>query len=353
MITATITGARIAGIASAVPAQTRSVADLESLFGKEESAKVAKSTGVHSRRVAREGQCTSDLCFEATNKLLGELGWEPSSIQAVIFVSQTPDYRLPATACSLHGRLGLSKSCAALDVNLGCSGFVYGLWMAAQFISASKLQRVLLLTGDTSTSFASEKDRATAPIFSDAGTATALESSPETKMSFALGTDGSGEQQLCVPVGGFRRPHGADTGVSTEQENGNWRSPENLYMNGSEVFAFTLREVPNLVTEILRQSGWDKSVVDYFVFHQANKFMLDYLTKKSGIDAAKAPLSLHDYGNTSSASIPLTVSARLGDKLSEPETRKVVFAGFGVGWSWGACATEISSLILPPVLEVE
>lgn len=336
MITTTLRGARIAGICTAVPKRTAGIADLEGIFGPEEAAKVAKSTGVFQRRIAGGGLCTSDFCLASARQLLNDLGWDPATVQAVIFVSQTPDYRLPATACVLHGKLGLSKSCVAFDVNLGCSGYIYGLWMVAQFIQASGLRRALLLVGDTSTYYLSDKDRSTYPIFGDAGTATAVESSPDAEMSFALGTDGSGADNLLIPSGCCRLPHNEETARQTERENGNWRSDEDLFMNGAEVFAFTLREVPALIDGILAVAGWDRTSVDQFVFHQANKFMLDYLAKKMKLPPERTPFSLAEYGNTSSASIPLTISACLREKLIEPTPQKMVLAGFGVGWSWAA-----------------
>ncbi len=352
MITTTLRGSRIAGICTVVPKRTAGIADLESIFGPEEAAKVAKSTGVLQRRIAGGGLCTSDLCFASARQLLNDLGWDPATVQAVVFVSQTPDYRLPATACVLHGKLGLPKNCVAFDVNLGCSGYIYGLWMVAQFIQASGLQRALLLVGDTSTYYLSDKDRSTYPIFGDAGTATAIESVRDSQISFALGSDGAGSENLLVPAGCFRLPHNEKTACRSERENGNWRSDENLFRNGAEVFAFTLREVPALIDGILAVAGWERVSVDQFVFHQANKFMLDHLAKKMKLPIEKVPLSIADYGNTSSASIPLTISACLREKLTQSQTQKMVLAGFGVGWSWGACAIEMGSLVLPPILEI-
>lgn len=351
MLTATLRNSRIAGICTAVPKKRAGVNDLAAIWGADEAAKVAKSTGVFERRLAGGGMCTSDLCLAAARQLLAELHWEPATIQAIIFVTQTPDYPLPATACVLQGKLGGSSSCIAFDVNLGCSGYIYGLWLAAQFVQASGLQRTLLLAGDTSSYCISDRDRSTYPIFGDAGTATAIESS-ESKVSFALGSDGGGARHLILPAGGFRLRHSEKTSRRTQRENGNWRSDDDLYMNGPEVFAFTLREVPPLVDEVLSTVGWERESVDDFVFHQANRFILDYLAKKMKLPAAKVPLSLAEYGNTSSASIPLTISACLREKLSGSEARKIVLVGFGVGWSWGACATEMSSVVLPPVLEV-
>jgi 3-oxoacyl-[acyl-carrier-protein] synthase-3 len=352
MLTTKLHGQRIAGIATAVPETGLGVADLATLFGQEEASKLVKSTGVARRRIAGSHLCASDLCLAAARRLMADLAWDPTSIQAIIFVSQTPDYRLPATACLLHARLGLSKDCATFDVNMGCSGYIYGLWMAAQFIQASGLSRVLLLVGDTISRYLSDQDRSTFPIFGDAGTATAIESVPESHMSFALATDGAGGSHLMVPAGGFRTPHSEKSARRRERENGNWRSDEDLYMNGAEVFAFTLREVPTLIDAILTLAIWERESVAHYIFHQANRFILDHLAKKMKLPPDKVPLSLMDYGNTSSASIPLTISACLRESLTCPNKQRLVLAGFGVGWSWGACATEMGSLVLPPILEV-
>jgi 3-oxoacyl-[acyl-carrier-protein] synthase III len=352
MLITTLRGSRIAGIASAVPEKRCGVPELAALFGQEEASKLTKSTGVFQRRIAGDGLCASDLCLASAQRLLNDLGWEPASIQGLIFVSQTPDYRLPATACVLHSKLGLAKACIALDVNLGCSGYVYGLWLAAQFVHASGLKRVLLLVGDTITFYLADKDRSTLPIFGDAGTATAIEAAQASEMSFALATDGAGAPHLMVPAGGCRLPHGPETIRQRVCETGNWRGDENLYMNGAEVFAFTLREVPSLIDTILASARWGRDSVAHFVFHQASRFMLDHLAKKMKLPPEKVPLALAEYGNTSCASIPLTISACLREHLSQAKPQKVVLAGFGVGWSWAACAAEMGSLTLPPILEI-
>ena len=224
--------------------------------------------------------------------------------------------------------------------------------MASQFVQASGLSRVLLLAGDTITRYLSDKDRSTFPIFGDAGTVTAIESAQESEMAFALATDGVGAAHLLIPAGCCRVPHSPETAQQRERENGNWRSDDDLYMNGAEVFAFTLREVSPLIDTILAVARWERGSVAHFVFHQANRFMLDYLANKMKLPPEKVPLTLAEYGNTSSASIPLTISGCLREKLSQSIPQKMVLAGFGVGWSWGACAIEMGSLVLPPILEV-
>ena len=307
---------------------------------------------MRERPAAYDGMCTSDLCFAAADRLLSDLGWPRDSVDALIFVSQTPDYRLPATACTLQQRLRLSKRCAAFDIGLGCSGHVYGLWVASSLIAAGGAKRALLLTGDTSTYFCSPLDRSVALLFGDAGTATAIEADAAAPpMHFVLGTDGSGRDNLIVPAGGFRRPHAPDTAVRAAGDDGNSRSAEDLFMNGAEIFTFTLREVPPLITAVLDGAGWSKDDVDAFVFHQANQFMLQHLAKRLKLPKEKFVLAMEEFGNTSSASIPLALSVRLARPLGE-RACKTVLAGFGVGYSWAAVALTCGPMAMPGVLRV-
>ena len=351
MSVSTFNNVRIRGIASAVPADVRTVADVARAFGEADATKLTESTGVKQRFVATD-LCTSDLCEAASRELIAAAGVDPASIDGLIFVTQTPDYQLPATACVVHGRLGLPKSVAALDVNLGCSGYIYGLSVAAAFVASGAMRRVLLLVGDTSSKMASPQDRATATLFGDAGTATLVEHDEFAKpMHFVLGTEGKGAQHLIIPAGGYRRPRSAATCERTEREGGNVRSDEDLYMNGAEIFTFTLREVPGLIAKTLETAGWAADAVDAYVFHQANRFMLQHLAKKMKLPMERVVLALEEYGNTSSASVPLTVNARLRGSL-DTKPQRVVFAGFGVGFSWGAMATESDAMILPPVVTV-
>ncbi len=348
-----ISGVNIAGIASAVPETFLTVADDSEIFGQEEMRKLSESTGVQKRHIAPKEMCTSDLCFAAAEKLLSELNWSRDSIDTLIFVSQTPDYFLPATSCSLHHRLGLSKHCAAFDLNLGCSGYVYGLWVASNLLSQGNVKRLLLLVGDTITKLTSPQDRSVAPLFGDAGTATALEHHQNADaMVFQMGTDGSGEPHLIVPVGAFRQPHTEKTTQRKERESGNIRSDEDLYMNGTEIFTFTLREVPKLINSTLNAAEWTLESVDTFVMHQANRFMLQHLTKKMKLPPEKVIVTLADYGNTSSASIPLAITHSLTQR-SKNNILRLVLAGFGVGFSWGAVALTFKNIILPDLVIVK
>jgi len=338
-------GLRLAGLWAAVPASVGRVSDLAARFGESDAQRIADSIGVAERRIASPATCASDLCWEAGHRLLADLSWDPATIDALVFVSQTPDYVLPATACVLQQRLGLPSSCAAFDVSLGCSGYVYGLWMAGSLLNSGAATRVLLLVGDTMTKLVGPGDRATAPVFGDAGTATALELSPAGQGSWTLelGTDGAGREHLIVPAGRFRAPSTESTRTATSRESGSARSDEQLFMDGAEVFAFTQRVVPRLVGRVLAAAGKTIDDIDYGVFHQANQMMLQFLARKIGLPAAKLPIGLRRFGNTTSPSIPLTMAAELGEPLrSAPHT--LLLAGFGVGWSWGAAVIETSPL---------
>jgi 3-oxoacyl-[acyl-carrier-protein] synthase-3 len=347
-----VTGVRLAGVASAVPEEKHHVEELSAVFGEAEVKKISESTGVVERYIVPEGMCTSDLCYAAAEQLLADTGWERDSVDALIFVSQTPDYVLPATACTLQRRLKLSKRCAAFDVGLGCSGYVYGLWLSSALISGGSIRRVLLLVGDTSNKPLSRADRSVAMLFGDAGTASAVERAEGAPaITFVLGTDGGGRDNLIIPAGHFRTPSTTATATRTAREGNNQRSDEDLYMNGAEVFTFTLREVPALLKSLFAESGWEAEGTDAFVFHQANKFMLDYLVKRMKLPAHKVPIIISRYGNTSSASIPLAMTDALGPRLRE-QSMRLVLGGFGVGYSWGAATIECGPMPMPGLVRV-
>lgn len=344
---------RIAGIVSAVPSTVVDNAKDLTQFPPHELTKIIASTGVAFRHVVNDQQCTSDLCYEAAIKLLKELNWTPESVDILIFVSQTPDYLLPATSCVLHGRLGLAKHCVAFDVNLGCSGYVYALWQAACFLKAGAAKRVLLLVGDTISKISAPDDRSVALLFGDAGTATAVEyNETAAAMYFELGTEGQGYDKLIVPAGGCRKPCTPEAQERSLREQNNIRSDMDLYMNGAEIFAFTLREVPPLIQKVLEKAKWSLENVDAFVLHQANKFMLNHIAKRLKIPEQKLLLSLHDYGNTSSASIPVTLTDTYASKHIAVH-QHLILAGFGVGFSWAGVALILDAQCkLPKVLEV-
>jgi 3-oxoacyl-[acyl-carrier-protein] synthase-3 len=347
-----IAGVRIAGIASAVPIQAHGLENLE-FIDPEQALKISANVGVKTRRIAPPSVCASDLCYAAAARLMRDLDWAPGEIAGLIFITQTPDYPLPATSHVLQARLGLPTSCYVFDINLGCSGFVYGLWIAASLMQNVK-GKTLLLVGDTASRPISPQDQSVAPLFGDAGTATALEPSADaTPMFFELGADGSGAQSLIIPAGGCRHPRDASTSVRTLREGQNIRSDEDVFMDGAEVFTFTLQRVPGLVKAILASAGCGLDGIDSVVFHQANKFMLEYLAKRIKIPPEKFTIALEDFGNTSSASIPMAITTTgLRERLQKSSAR-LLLAGFGVGLSWAATVLQCGPGVFPALVECD
>ena len=351
MSISTVRGVRIAGIASAVPEDVVETASYGSTFGEDEIPKLIKGTGVRRRHVAPDGMCPSDLCVAAAERLFDSVGWKRDEVDALIFVSQTADYLLPATACLLQTRLGLPTTCPALDVSLGCSGYVYGLWLASHLVASGASRRCLLAVGEVSGRRIGDRDRSAVTLFGDAGTVTALEPTddPTAKWTFNLGTDGTGAKHLIVPAGGCRLLPSDKTGVDRMYEDGNPRSLDDLYMNGSEIFLFALNRVPSLIKDTLAAAEWSFENVDAFVLHQANEFMLKHIAKSMKLPLDRVPLILENYGNTSSASIPLAISVKLAHELASA-SKHVLLAGFGVGLSWGAVAMPLGPMAVPPVV---
>jgi 3-oxoacyl-[acyl-carrier-protein] synthase-3 len=263
--------------------------------------------------------------------LLRELDYDRQSIDTLIMVTQTQDYIMPSSSCLLQERLGLPQTCAAFDLNLGCSGYVYGLWLASSLLATGSATRVLLLNGETPTRYANKADRSVALLFGDAGSATVLEKGPDAESedwAFVLHSDGSGADDLIVRGGGFRQRFPDDP-------------KENFVaMNGSAVFNFTIRAVPALVRDTLELSGLPVQDVDYLVFHQSNRFIINHLVKKIGVEPEKVPIILGEFGNTGGPSVPLTVTQ---GGLVRPDDRslRLMLLGYGVGLSWGSALVHL------------
>lgn len=337
-------GSRIAGIVSCVPRQVVANDHFTAAFG-DKVEEVSKMTGVRERRWAAEGETTADLCEKAARRLLERLGWSAGEVDGIVFVSQTPDYRLPATACALHGRLGLSPGAIAFDVNLGCSGYPYGLWLAMMAIQTGAAERMLLLVGDTISKTVDADDRATALLFGDAGTATAIEAQAETdiKAHFILGSDGRGERHLIIPEGAYRTGFEGDETFAE-------RRRDALYMDGGEIFNFTLKAVPALIEATIAAAGPPAEDYDAFLLHQANAFMIKHLAKKAKLPPEKVPMNIDRYGNTSSATIPLLMTSELGGRLAAGPARLGLF-GFGVGYSWASASLDVGPLACVETIE--
>lgn len=331
MALAKLNGVAVRGIVAALPSRQEGVADLARRFGDDAARRVAAATGIQARHLAADGQCASDLAQAAATDLLTGLGWAPDSIDLLVMVSQTPDHPLPANACLLQHRLGLSRQAAAYDLNLGCSGYVYGLWNVAAALASLVVPpgrphppRALLLAGDTTSRLIDPDDRAIAPLFGDAAAATALELDPAAApMVIDLGSDGAGAPYLCAAGGGMRQAG----------------TPPRLFMDGTQVFTFTLREIPRAIQATLDAVGWTMADVDHVVLHQANEMMIRRLAGKIGADMRQVVLALSQHGNTSSASVPLAIADALGSDLAGTR-RRLLLSGFGVGWSWATAAVN-------------
>jgi 3-oxoacyl-[acyl-carrier-protein] synthase-3 len=342
------------GVVCAVPGEPLPVDAFASTLGPEELAKAKSAVGLGQVHRVRDGQTAGDLCIDAAQALLRYLGWEPESVDGVIMVTQTPDHIVPATACIIHGKLGLAPDAFAYDVNLGCSGYLYGLWLASQAVASGAARRVLLLAGDTSSQTLCSEDRSVVMLFGEAGTATALEfESTAPVMSFVLGSDGKGARSLMVPAGGFRIRPNQQAFLREKGDDGNIRAPMNLYMDGISIFNFSLQRVPPLIQQTLALHGWSADDVDAFLFHQANGMILKALAKRMKLPAERVPMNIGKYGNTSMASIPLLLADEFSERLLGGKPQALLLVGFGAGYSWAAAAAELSRFTVAKVIRTE
>ena len=323
-------GIRIAGVSTCVPARCVDNLDLGRDFGVDEVRKVVAMAGVKRRPVVDAGLTATDLCFEAAVALLDRLGWARESITGLILVTQSPDYVLPSSSCMVHKWLGLSDHCAAFDMGQGCSGYPYGLYIASTMLKAGGHQRILMLNGDTPSRFTSPDDHATSLLFSDAGSATALELTDDDRTSvFGLYTDGAGSDSLIIRGGGFRDRQPADP-----RENF-------VRMDGAAVFNFTIKRVPALIRDTLAFAGKSVADIDWFLFHQSNRFIMKHLIKKCGLPDERAPIILEDFGNCGGPSVALTLTQALIGRAAAPAT--LLMLGYGVGLSWGAALAHLDA----------
>ena len=341
---------KISGISCSVPKNVEYTKDYKWVSEKERYDLI-KRVGVEEKRVASKGTTTSDLCFLAAEKLIDGLGWQRDEIELLVFVSQSRDYILPATACILQDRLGLPKTAVAFDICMGCSGYTYGLSVIGNYIAHCGINKALLLVGDVSP-MASYRDKTTYPLFGQAGTATALESAKNGRPAFFnLQTDGAGHKAIMIPAGGMRNIPTKKMFEYNSYGKGIIRNDMQLALDGFAVFDFSLREVVPHINKIIEYSGIQKEVIDYFVFHQANLLINETLRKKLKLPPEKVPSSLKKFGNTSSASIPLTMLAELQRKIAD-EKLTMLFCGFGVGLSWGSVILQTQNVFCPDIIEV-
>jgi 3-oxoacyl-[acyl-carrier-protein] synthase-3 len=301
--------------------------------------KIMAKIGVNKRYIAAENETAMDMAISAAQKLLNK-DIDKNAIDYILFCTQSPDYYLPASACIIQHRLELPKEIGALDFNQGCSGFVYGLSLAKGLIVAGIAQNVLLLTAETYNKRLHPKDKGNRTIFGDAASATLISTDGFAEIGkFSLGTDGLGAENLIIKTGGARNPE--KSGIVDFDGNGNPVSPDYIYMDGSEIFAFTLDAVPSLVKSTLKKNGIEKEDIDLYIFHQANRYILDFLRKKLKIDEKNFYLYLSEIGNTVSSTIPIAICEAMKDgKLAAGI--KMLLAGFGVGYSWGGCVLYLN-----------
>ncbi|MDD2474660.1 MAG: ketoacyl-ACP synthase III [Dysgonamonadaceae bacterium] len=345
-------GVGIIAMSAAVPRTVINNYEYTEHFPADEVKEVVDKIGVFKRRFADENTCSSDLCFAAAEKLFVDNEIDRSEIDLLIFISQTPDYRMPATSIILQHRLGLPNSTIAFDINLGCSAFIYGMSVVYAMMEKSGLRKALILDGETRSKVYSAKDRRTAFIFGDAGVAALVERDEMFGESFfSLNSDGSREHLIKINAGGYRNPSSVETlKEKVVDDYGNIRSDEHGYMNGGDVFTFVNREIPLDIKKLLEFTNRDKDSFDFLIFHQANSFINKHLAKKLKLDTKKIPSTIEKYGNTSSVSVPLTIVSELKDKMVGDKC--LLLSAFGVGMTWANAVVPFCNLKISEIVEV-
>ena len=348
MATIKFKGVSIRAISACVPKNVSKNSDLGYLIPKEEIEKTISSIGIREKRYVDDDVCASDLCYKAANKLIYDNIIDRNSIDMILFLSQLPDYKIPATAPILQNRLGLSTNTAALDLSLGCSGYVYALSTAMSYASMNGINRVLLLVGDTFSKFVNKMDKVDAPLYGDAGTATLIEKTDCSFESiFALYSDGTGEDVVKIKAGEARYKTTEDNLKEHIEKDGSVLSDNEVYMNGMDVFNFVMKEVPRSIKELCASNSIELNRVGHLILHQANRFMTDFIVKRIKYPIDRVPYCLDRFGNTSSPSIPLTISSELaGRQLTD-----AIISGFGAGLSWATAYISLSECKISELIE--
>lgn len=343
---------KVQGITVCVPSNINENIDYN-IIPEENRLAFIDAIGIERRHVVNVDICTSDMCVAAAEHLIDKLHWNKEDVELLVFVSQTPDYKMPATSCILQHRLGLPKTCMTIDVSQGCSGYVYGLSVVGSLLQSGTIKKALLLVGNTQTKNTNYNDKSTYPLFSDAGSATALEYYPQGGDLFRLSfmTDGSGEKTIYIPDGGYRNMVSPNSFVEHEFDGGIKRSNLNLFMQGDDVFAFVISNVPRATRALIEYFNVDLEKIDYFLIHHASKFIISKLKKKLKLPDEKVPILLKDYGNSSNASIPLTITTALSQEvLSRPLS--LYISGFGVGLSLGVGILNLNIPLVCDKIEI-
>ncbi len=349
-----IQNVRISGISACVPKNRVENIDAVSFNNVEEYKRFALNVGIERRHVADNDTTCSDMCLKAAEELIKVLTWDKKDIDLLVFVSQSPDYILPATSCVLHGKLGLSENCSSFDISLGCSGWVYGISVVGAMLKSGGYKKALLLVGDTRNKCKSPvKGNADNALFGDSGSATAMEydeTADEIKIeSF---TDGTGHEAIIIREGAARHPFNSKSLELCEDKHGNVHRPIDTEMDGAAVFIFAITKVPRAVKSLLSKTGKEVDDIDFFFFHQANRMLNEQVRKKCKIPVEKCPYSLRDFGNNSSVSIPLTIITQTREQLQNMKSADIVACGFGVGLSWATMHTRLSNIVIPPLLYI-
>lgn len=346
-------GVGVTAMAAALPKKIIKNLEYTDYFPADQVEKVVEKIGIFERRFADSDTCSSDLCYAAAEKLFEDNNVDRKEIDLLIFISQTPDYRMPATSILLQDRLHLSKSCIAFDLVLGCSGFIYGLSVIYSMMEKGNIRKALLLDGETRSKVYSAKDRRSAFIFGDGGVAALIErNSIFGESFFSMNSDGSRGNLIMIPGGGYRNMSSIETlKEKVVDEYGNIRSDEQGYMNGADVFNFVIVEVPKDIRRTLEYAGTSTDKIDYVIFHQANNFINSYIAKKMKLDTAKMPHTIEKYGNTSSVSVPLTIVSELKGKLIDRKT--LLLSAFGVGMTWATGIVPFVNTHISDIVEVD
>lgn len=345
----TVPNVRIDGLSVCVPKNVDSNLDgpSETLSERE---RLVKSTGICYKRTAERHVTCSDLGFEAAERLLDALAWNRDEVDAVIMVTQSGDYLIPSTAILLQDRLRLSKSSLAFDINLGCSGYPYGLSVIGSLLSSGQLRKAILVVGDKSSN--PEADRSVASLFSDCCTVTAISHDPTApNMDFDMNSDGSGFKAIYIRSGGSRHPFKAEDATPSKSEDGVMRKGSDVILSGVDILNFAIREIPPAVNRFMLRTDSSPDSYDAFVFHQANLLINETIRKRLKLDKDKTPMTLYEFGNTSSASIPITIQQRLRTQVSEGKVR-LLLCGFGVGLSWVTASVVMDKVVCLPLIEI-
>lgn len=348
----TYSGVGVTAMSAAVPRTVINNYEYTEFFPADQVKEVVDKVGIYERRFADKDTCSSDLCYAAAEKLLNDNNIDRSEIDLLVFISQTPDYRMPATSIILQDRLKLGNSCIAFDITLGCSAFCYGLSVVYGMMQTGNIRKALILDGETRSKVYSPKDRRSAFIFGDAAVAALVERDCKFGNSyFSLNSDGSRADLIMIPAGGYRNMSSAETvKEKVVDEYGNVRSDEQGYMKGGDVFNFVIREIPRDIKKTLGFVGKTADQMDYIVFHQANNFINSYIAKKMKLNTEKMPSTISKYGNTSSVSVPLTIVSELKGKLDGE--KELLLSAFGVGMTWATAVVPFVDCRISDIVEV-